>query len=561
LKADCLKPKTITKTKRMTEPLRVILGKISLFVFLPVISGVMLGFAALPSKIWYVGFIGFIPLLIAAEKALDRKKPLLVFTLQVFITTVIVFLYMSVWILQSANLGFIIGVVVVIPFVILLVPYILFRKNGSRYAAAYFIAAWLTGEFIQNYFELGSPFANFGHNLGAAPKLIQWYSITGAYGGTLWMLTVNFLIFFLGKAIINKQKDITKKSIFTCSVLVVPVLLSLIMYYSYEEKGRPAEILVVHPSTDNRDVKYRVNIYELMDIYLDIILPQLTKNTEYVVLPETAITNAGWIADYNRNLVFQHWLQKTTDYPNLKLVTGAVTYESIPDVEKIRGYKKNPGIHFSENYQTWYHTYNAALHIEKSRPVQIRVKEGLVPYQEYTPYPLIMPRLAPVGIDFQFARREPNRQVFTAANNRKTAALICYELVYGFKFARAARQGAEAFFVILNEGWYTRAQHVPYQFLQLSVVRAIENRRSIAHSSNLGISAIINQRGEVLARTQSRKGDFLKHQINMNRRPTLASTLGNLPGLTAMAVTLVLLFVEFKHKNSNKKIHNRGGAI
>jgi apolipoprotein N-acyltransferase len=302
-------------------------------------------------------------------------------------------------------------------------------------------------------------------------------------------------------------------------------------------------VLVVHPSTDNSDVKYRKNIYELMDIYLDIALPHITGNTDYVVLPETAITNTGWVEDYNRNLVFQHWFERTAQFPNLKLITGAIAYEAIPDVEKIKHYEKIPGIRYSENYKTWYYTYNAALQLEQNSPVQIRVKDKLVPFQEYAPYPTVLPRLSPVGIDFQFSSREKNRQVFTSDNRRKTAALICYEVVYGNLFARAARQGAEAFFVLLNEGWYEDPK-VPRQFLQLSVIRAIENRRSIAHSSNMGISAVINQKGDVVGQIESKKAGLIVKNLILNKQCIIASCLENYIGALSLAVLEIILIIQ-----------------
>jgi apolipoprotein N-acyltransferase len=279
--------------------------------------------------------------------------------------------------------------------------------------------------------------------------------------------------------------------------------------------------------------------------------PQLSEKTEYVFLPETAITNAGWVHEYNRNLVFQHFREKTAAFPMLKLITGAVTYEAIPDVEKIKNYKKIPGIRYSEKYLTWYYTYNAALQIEQTQPTQIRVKDGLVPYQEFAPYPTVLPYISPVGIDFQFSKREKNREVFIAENGNKTAAMICYEVVLGNLFYKAVRKGAEAFFVLLNEGWYNDPK-VPQQFLQLSVVRAIENRRSIAHASNLGISAFINQRGEVIASTESKQPDFLKREIAMNNSKTLYTSAGNYIGIAAICAMVLTGIGTFVKKNSSK---------
>lgn len=538
----------------MIEFLRHNIKTTCFLVFLPILSGVVLGISALPSQLWFLNFIAFVPLLLAVEKTLAYKRSLLIFSVQLFIALTVFYLWVGSWVLQTANMAFLIGLLILVPFIVLLLPYVLLKKRAYKYASVYFAAAWITAEMIQSYFQLGSPFFNLGHSVAKVPQLIQWYEYTGAAGGTLWVLAVNLGFYSFGKTFFNNDGKRQKKSIFLLGVLILPMLISSLMYWNYDEEGAPTEVLVVHPSTDNVDVKYRVNIYELMDIYLEIILPNLTDKTEYVVLPETAITNAGWVSEYDRNLVFQHFREKTKDFPNIKLITGAITYESIPDVTKIKNYKKYPGIRYSEKYHTWYYTYNAVLQIEHKQATQIRVKEGLVPYQEYAPYPTVLPYLSPVGIDFQFSHREPNKQIFTTANHRKTAALICYELVYGYKFARAARQGAEAFFVILNEGWYTQVEQVSIQFLQFSVIRAIENRRSIAQSSNMGISAIINQRGDVLLSTDSKKAEFLIKEIKMNKVKTLYTLTGNFIAILAIG-TLVLIglgaFMNKKLSTSN----------
>ena len=509
-----------------------------IIIALSILTGILLGISALPSNLWLFSFVSFIPLLIASELTIQLKKPLLIFALQLIISLVIFYFWVGHWILEAANLGFIIALLIPLPFFLLLLPFILIKKSKIL-ASLYFIAAWLTGELIQSYFQLGSPFYNLGNNLGAKPQLIQWYEFTGVAGGTLWILVVNFMLFSLWKTLIHKRKKWLKKSFIALGVLLIPIIISVIIYTSYEEKGSSSEILIIHPSTDCNDVKYQMNIYELMDIYLEIMIPQLTENTEYVILPETAITNAGWVHDINRNLVFNHFFDKTDNFPKLKLITGAILFETISNVEKIKSYNKMPGIRYSKKYKNWYYTYNSALQIEKDTLAQMRAKEGLVPYQEYAPYPNFLPRISPAGIDFQFSKREKNKLIFNSQNGRKTSALICYELVYANLFSKSVREGAEAFFVLLNEGWYNNAK-VPNQFLQLSVIRAIENRRSIAHSSNMGISAFINQRGEVIAKTDSKKSASLISEIRMNKKRTFSSSTGNYIGFLAACFLMVM---------------------
>lgn len=524
---------------------------------LPTITGVFLALSALPSRIYFINFIALIPLLFASEYTLNYKKSFLLFLGQLIVTFWVFYLWVGLWVLKTANIGFLLGITIVLPFILLIAPYIFFNKRNSNSALVYFVAAWISAETIQSYFQLGTPFYNLGNSLGRTPALIQWYEYTGSLGGTLWILTVNIIGFRFLQKLIKEQKFSAKLGSAVVLAFIVPIFLSLYIYNNYEDQGISTEILVVHPSTDCFEEKYKTNIYTLMDDYLKIIIPQLTDKTEYVVLPETAITNGGWISDFKRNLIFKHFYERTAEFPNLKLVTGAVTYETIPNIEKIEGYKKIPRIRYSKNYKTWYYTYNSALQIEKEMPVQMRVKESLVPFQEYAPYPQYLPRLTPVGIDFQFSKKKKNMQIFISKNRKKTAALVCYELVFGRNFNKAAKQGAEAFFVLLNEGWYVDVKKVPKQFLQLATIRAIENRRSIAYSSNMGISAFINQKGDVVSSLDNIEPGFLKYNLKFKKTNTLYTTIGNFIGLIA-SIYIVLtalneLVRKFFTKNNARK--------
>lgn len=526
----------------------------SIGLFWTFISGVLLGVSAFPSSFYVLNFFAFLPFLFAIVHAKKHALSYSFYFLQLLIFLATFFLIVGFWVLQTANLGFLIGILIILPHLIFLFPFYWMFKRTETWAFVYLACAWLAAEFVQEYFELGSPFFNLGHSLSATPQLIQWYSLTGSAGGTLWVLLVNVLSFQL--LIRFKQRlHLKKQMAVLLLVVLIPLVASLGIYHSFSEQGKSASVLVVHPSTDNTDMKYQLNIYDLLDIYLDIALPKMNPETDYVVLPETALTNTGWVEDYGRNLVFQHWFEKTSPYPNVKLISGAVAYESISDVTKIPHYEKIPGIRFSEKYQRWYRTYNAAIQLERGQMPQIRAKEGLVPFQEYAPYPHLLPRIAPVGIDFQFSKRPHNQTVFQSANRQTTAALVCYETVLGSLFTWAARQGAEAFFVLLNEGWY-RDPDVPQQFLQLSVVRAIENRRSVVHSSNMGISAVINQRGDVLQQTHSKQPTCLNAEIHLNKQRTLASLLGNYLGLLALIGSLGILVRTF----GSSKIKIKKGA-
>ena len=94
--------------------------------------------------------------------------------------------------------------------------------------------------------------------------------------------------------------------------------------------------------------------------------------------------------------------------------------------------------------------------------------------------------------------------------------------------------------VITNDAWWGDTpgyrQHLSY-----SSLRAIETRRDIARCANTGISAIINQRGEILESTPWWESAVLRSKINLNDSVTFFVKNGDLPGRVCTLVFILLL--------------------
>ena len=71
-------------------------------------------------------------------------------------------------------------------------------------------------------------------------------------------------------------------------------------------------------------------------------------------------------------------------------------------------------------------------------------------------------------------------------------------------------------------------------------MRAIETRRSIVRSANTGITATINQRGEIENKTSWWKEDAIKATININNNLTFYTRFGDYLGVLAICITLVI---------------------
>ena len=110
-----------------------------------------------------------------------------------------------------------------------------------------FIAYWLTFEYIHLQWELTWPWLTVGNAFAEYPSLVQWYEFTGVFGGGIWIMGLNVLFFSL--LIAYQQKQPLRKLITRISLIVaLPVIVSLVMYFSYEEKGNPQQVIVVQPN-------------------------------------------------------------------------------------------------------------------------------------------------------------------------------------------------------------------------------------------------------------------------------------------------------------------------
>jgi apolipoprotein N-acyltransferase len=111
--------------------------------------------------------------------------------------------------------------------------------------------------------------------------------------------------------------------------------------------------------------------------------------------------------------------------------------------------------------------------------------------------------------------KQASPSVFYSQSGVGAAPVICYESIWGEYVADYVQQGAQFIAVITNDAWWGNTagkdQHLLYAKL-----RAIETRRWVARSANTGISAFINQRGDIVQKSEWWTSTALKADINLN---------------------------------------------
>ncbi len=373
-----------------------------------------------------------------------------------------------------------------------------------------FAAFWITFEHLHLSWELTWPWLTLGNIFAVCPEIVQWYCVTGALGGSLWIIIVNFLFYYLIKAF---RKDRKKSwalagSVFLC--LLIPIVISGIQYKTYAkriDKSTPVEVVVVQPHTDTYDEEFYMSNLEHAMRTDSIIAPLLTQSTNLVLMPESVIPHTVMLQYLVHNnppnspsaYGFYQWIDSLTNiYPHLNFIAGLSTYDLF---DHPTGTAKKVSEHlYGEHYNTAMcfnaNGYNGHYH-----------KCKLVPGTEAFPYPQVFGFLEELMIDLGGSNgtlgKDSTQKVFTLDVNGKplkVGTAICYESIYGDLVRNFAKKGAGLLTVITNDSWWGDTPG-HFQHYEMSRLRAVENRRYVVRAANGGNSAIIDPLGNALVMT------------------------------------------------------------
>lgn len=439
--------------------------------------------------------------------------------------------------------------------------YRLRRITSRAWSYVGLVCFWIGYEYLHQTWDLAFPWMNLGNGFAAFQQLIQWYEFTGVYGGTYWILVSNILVFETYLAF--KQSDNGKQNWIilgrSAAHILLPIVVSLILYNRYKEQENPANIVVVQPNIDPYakwgSMSSALQVKQL--IRLSDSIGQ--SNTEYFIWPETAITD---YADENGiritpNFVeVQNFLRK---YQNGNVISGIESYQ-------VYDTAKTPTARLEETSGKFSDYFNAAIQIENSPRVQFYHKSKLVPGVEQTPFSSALGFLKPVFANFGGSTggfgKQDSPSVFYSQSGIGAAPVICYESIWGEYVADYVKKGAQFIAIITNDAWWGNTSGKD-QHLQYAKLRAVETRRWVARSANTGISAFINQRGDIVKQSKWWVSTALKANINLNNELTFYVKHGDyiaVAGCYGSGIFAVILLISGFKRNlfrvSGAKIRN-----
>ncbi|MGB7136739.1 MAG: apolipoprotein N-acyltransferase [Acidobacteriaceae bacterium] len=141
-------------------------------------------------------------------------------------------------------------------------------------------------------------------------------------------------------------------------------------------------------------------------------------------------------------------------------------------------------------------TYNSALFVRADGSVAGRYdKIHLVPFGEYIPYRSAFFFAHQLTHQLEDLERGHTRNVFQAGGPT-FGAFICYESIFADEIRPFVLHGAQVLVNLSDDGWYGDTS-APWQHLEMTRMRAVENHRWLLLDTNNGVTTVIDPRGRV----------------------------------------------------------------
>jgi apolipoprotein N-acyltransferase len=366
---------------------------------------------------------------------------------------------------------------------------------------------WTALEYLRAHLLTGFPWYFLGHTQHNFLPLIQVADLAGAYAVTFVVAAVNAWLFEILTASWRLRKWLplaprarkTGRLAFLLELAAPPSLVAAVLGYGYWRMGQAefAEGPRLALLQGNLDQGIRNAAFSaedevdkaqrtMVEHYWDLTEQGAKHQPDLIVWPETSWpgywmeSDSGQLDDDSQRLVkfFQ-------DRWHSNVLLGLNAHVGSPP-------EKGP-------------RYNSAVLLGKDGIAHGRYdKMHRVPFGEYVPFKEALPWMnvfAPY--DFDYSIRSGDRFTRFPLGNLHFGVLICYEDTDPFlarQYVQPQKGEPEADFLVnvSNDGWF-RGTSEHEEHLAICRFRAVECRRPVVRSVNMGISAVIDGNGRVLA--------------------------------------------------------------
>lgn len=456
--------------------------------------------------------------------------------------------------------------------------YTVYRREPKPLAYTLLAAGWIATEYWYTVSDFSWPWLVLGNGFSHDVWAVQWYEYTGVFGGSLWVLLCNLLIFEAWR----NRRD-AKRWIAAACTLTLPMALSLGIWlregaidkgiHSPLTRQPEVRVSIVQPNVDCYD-KFHSDA-ERQERNIVGLLTEVPADAQFILLPETAVPGhyvEPGLSDWSMQRTPGIFWQELTDtlrsrFPQALLVTGANTQRIYAPGTQTATARRNAACYDeypdSADGPAWpvrrqqvyyFDIFNSAVGLDSAGRMQLHHKGRLVIGVENTPT-WIFDALKFLVIDLGGTLGQIGKGQHGTAfehDGVKMGPAICYEGLYGDFYGDFVRRGAQFMAIISNDGWWGDTPGYRHLFT-ISRLRAIEHRRAIARSANTGMSGFISARGDVGETLGWEQTGVISAPVRLRSELTFYTRYGDYIGRIAQYLMLLcmLYYIAWRIKKKN----------
>ena len=419
---------------------------------------------------------------------------------------------------------------ILIPFALILIPLFLslFMALTILFIGPYlkfdfssiiiFSASLAFSDYLRANVLTGFPWNLWAYSTVWANEILQILNIVGLYSYNLLLIT-----FFTLPIIFFFKISTVKKSLYF--ILTSFVIISFFIYGNYEinkNKKRLDKInakIFVKIISPNFDLKYGLTEAQIEDRFKKLIRysdPDKDRKTLFI-WPEGVFSGYS----YEEVSVFKELISE--NFSKKHFIFFGVN-------------KLDPK---SGNF------YNSMLIADSNfKIIQSYNKRKLVPFGEFLPFENFLNNFGLKKITEghgSFLRGNKNNNLLI--DNLNILPLICYEVIFT-DLVQKSNIDTNLIINISEDGWFGKSIG-PDQHFAKSIFRAIENNTFFLRSTNKGVSAIIDNKGNIVKQLNRNEAGNIEFEVPLIKSNKIKNDLI----FFILLITYLLFFLIYKKKN------------